>query len=67
MISRYAVEHRTTHEIAELTFNLAVDNKLPTFLNGEYDIYMTESSGVQSFNFQTDDEVIPVRCGATSS
>jgi hypothetical protein len=52
-------EHKATGETGDITFHLAVENKLPMFLNGEHNIYMTESSGVQTFNFQTDDEGDP--------
>ncbi len=43
-------------EVVDQTFTLTVTNNPPHFLNVELDFYMTERSGIQTFDVQTDDE-----------
>jgi len=50
--------NNTTGEDYDQTFTLTVTNDPPEFLNVQTDIYMTESSGPQNFDVQTDDEGI---------
>lgn len=52
--------YAATGEVAYQAMTLHVENVVPTWLNHETDIYMTESAGPQVFNFQTDDENDPV-------
>ena len=51
--------HSDTQGEANQSFTLTVDNAAPLFLNAQTDIFMTQSSGQQTFDVQNNDEGVP--------
>lgn len=57
-VGEYILPIRALSDGTEISedFTVTVENAQPAFLNVETDVYMTQSSGTQTFDVETDDE-----------